>query len=129
MNAVVTRNAGEGEADQDEYGVRFWVGAAIGWAIIVYGAVLLYGDDEANWFNTARLVVIGIIAHDVVWLIVSVGAGWLLRERSSATYRTGFGGRGGPARSWWRCGCRWRTDTATVSTTTRSFPATTPRRS
>ena len=78
MNAAVTRHTGEVEADHDEYGVRFWVGAAIGWAIIGYGAWLLYGDDEANWYNTARLVVIGIIAHDVVWLIVSVGAGWLL---------------------------------------------------
>ncbi len=61
-----------------EFGITFWIATAIGWAIIVYGMVLLFGDDEAEWFNTARLVAIGIVAHDVVWLVVSVGTGWLL---------------------------------------------------
>lgn len=75
MNAMSDQTS---EVEHNEYGVLFWIGAVIGWAIIAYGAWLLYGDDEANWYNTARLVVIGIIAHDVVWLIVSVGAGWLL---------------------------------------------------
>lgn len=60
------------------YGVTFWVGAALGWTIIVYGAWLLVADDEAEWLNTVRLAAIGVIAHDVVWLSVSVGAGWLV---------------------------------------------------
>jgi len=66
------------EGDHNEYGALFWIGAAFGWAIIISGAWLLYGDEEANWFNTISLVTIGIVAHDIVWLIVSVGAGWLL---------------------------------------------------
>jgi|TARA_R110002110_G_scaffold11667_3_gene55891 hypothetical protein len=61
-----------------EYGVLFWVGTVIGWAIIIYGARLLLADDEAEWFNTVWLVAIGIIANDIVWLGVSVGGGWLL---------------------------------------------------
>lgn len=66
------------EDGRREYGVLFWVGTLLGWAIIIYGASLLINDDEAEWFNTVRLVAIGIVAHDVVWLAVSVGAGWLL---------------------------------------------------
>jgi hypothetical protein len=77
MNAEVEKTTGEAE-QQHEYGVLFWVGTVIGWAIIIYGARLLVADDEAEWFNTVRLVAIGIIAHDVVWLAVSVGGGWLL---------------------------------------------------
>lgn len=61
-----------------EYGVLFWVGAIIGWAAIAYGTILLIGDDEASWFNTARLVAIGLVAHDGAWLAASVGTGWLL---------------------------------------------------
>ncbi len=70
--------AGHHGADQDEYGVWFWLGAAIGWAIVGYGILLILGDPEANWKETGRLVAISIIAHDVVWLGVSVGVGWLL---------------------------------------------------
>lgn len=62
----------------NKYGFLFWVGTVLGWAIIIYGARLLLADDEAEWFNTVRLAAIGIIAHDVVWLAVSVGTGWLL---------------------------------------------------
>jgi hypothetical protein len=63
---------------RNKYGVTFWIGTAVGWSIIIYGARLLFADDEAEWFNTVRLVAIGIIAHDVVWLTISVGGGWLL---------------------------------------------------
>ena len=77
MSAEVERTTGESE-QQHEYGVLFWVGTVIGWAIIIYGARLLLADDEAEWFNTVRLVAIGSIAHDVVWLAASVGGGWLL---------------------------------------------------
>jgi hypothetical protein len=64
--------------EQNKYGVLFWVGTVLGWTIMIYGARLLVADDEAEWFNTVRLAAIGIIAHDVVWLAVSVGTGWLL---------------------------------------------------
>jgi hypothetical protein len=65
-------------AQNHEYGAAFWAGTVMGWAIIVYGAVLLVGDDEAEWFNTIRLVAIGIVAHDIVWLAASIGTGWAL---------------------------------------------------
>jgi hypothetical protein len=68
----------DGAADDHGYGVLFWVGALLGWVVIAYGAILLFGDEEAEWFNTVRLVAIGVIAHDVIWLAVSVGSGWLL---------------------------------------------------
>lgn len=73
-----TATSRDGAAGGHEYGVLFWVGAVLGWAVIAYGAVLLVGDDEAEWFNTVRLVAIGVIAHDVIWLAASVGSGWLL---------------------------------------------------
>lgn len=62
----------------NEYGTRFWVGTVLGWAIIAVGLKLLVDDPEAAWFNTLRLTAIGIVAHDLVWLAVSVGGGWLL---------------------------------------------------
>jgi hypothetical protein len=60
------------------YGRAFWIGAALGWLMIGYGVKILLADPEANWKETARLVAISIVAHDVVWLGVSVGAGWLV---------------------------------------------------
>jgi hypothetical protein len=64
--------------EQKKYGVLFWFGTILGWAIIIYGGRLLLADDAAEWLNTVRLAAIGIVAHDVVWLAVSVGTGWLL---------------------------------------------------
>jgi hypothetical protein len=80
----IDRATGGNSADQagqpqheHEYGALFWVGTLVGWAVIAYGAKLLYDDPEASWFNTARLVALGIIAHDIIWLAVSIGLGWL----------------------------------------------------
>lgn len=60
------------------YGTLFWAGTVLGWAIIAYGLKLLFDDPEASWFNTLRLTAIGLVAHDAIWLAVSVGGGWLL---------------------------------------------------
>lgn len=65
---------------EHEYGALFWTGTVLGWLIIAYGAKLLFDDPEASWFNTVRLVAIGIVAHDIVWLAISVGVGWLLSK-------------------------------------------------
>lgn len=72
-------DARTGELDPGEraYGATFWVGTAVGWAIILYGAKLLFDDPEASWYNTVRLAAIGLVAHDVVWLGLSVGVAWL----------------------------------------------------
>jgi hypothetical protein len=67
----------ESNTAEHEYGRLFWVGTVLGWIVIAYGAKLLLDDPEAKWFNTARLVALGIVAHDIVWLSLSVGAGWL----------------------------------------------------
>lgn len=61
-----------------EYGLLFWIGTAVGWAIIGYGLVLLVGDPEASWFNALRLTAIGLVAHDAVWLPLSIGGTWLV---------------------------------------------------
>lgn len=63
-----------------KYGALFWVGTILGRVIIGYGARLLLADDEAEWFNIVRLVTIGVIAHDIMWLTLSVGAGWLISK-------------------------------------------------
>lgn len=67
----------DAENDSGAGGALFWVGAVVGWAVIAYGAKLLFDDPEASWYNTLRLLVIGLVAHDVVWLGLSVGVGWL----------------------------------------------------
>ncbi|NND75514.1 MAG: hypothetical protein HKN44_10970 [Ilumatobacter sp.] len=59
-------------------GALFWTGTVLGWAIIAFGLKLLFDDPEASWFNTLRLTAIGIVAHDIVWLAVSVGGTWLV---------------------------------------------------
>ena len=78
-----TDQPGDQHSDQagdpgSKYGALFWVGTILGWLIIVYGARLLLADEEAEWFNVVRLVAIGVIAHDIVWLTLSVGTGWLV---------------------------------------------------
>lgn len=83
MSDATRRQHSDQHSDQagdpgSKYGALFWVGTLLGWVIIGYGARLLLADDEAEWFNIVRLVAIGIIAHDIVWLSLSVGAGWLI---------------------------------------------------
>ena len=77
VDADIDRAGQDGGSEQD-HGVGFWIGAAVGWLIIGYGVLLILDDPEANWKETGRLVVVSIVAHDVVWLGVSVGVGWIL---------------------------------------------------
>lgn len=66
------------EDEEPTFGIAFWVGTVIGWIAIGYGVWLLVDDPEAQWVHTLSLAAIGLIAHDVVWLGVSISVGWVL---------------------------------------------------
>ncbi|MEO7369941.1 MAG: hypothetical protein ABIZ69_03705 [Ilumatobacteraceae bacterium] len=63
--------------DAADGGAIFWVGAAVGWVIIVVGIRMGLHDREFKPGLLAKWVAGGLLLHDLVWLPVVAVAGAL----------------------------------------------------
>src|SRR5262245_61974444 len=54
-------------------GPAFWIGAALGWTVIVLGVRAELNDRDLRPMQLARWVAGGLVLHDGVWL-AAVGA-------------------------------------------------------
>ncbi len=57
------------EPGHSQYGIRFWLTAAAGWAVIAYGIRGVFTHHlETRPTNLATFVVGGVLLHDLAWV-------------------------------------------------------------
>jgi len=66
-----------GDAVHRDGGIVFWMGAVVGWAIIVLGIRMGLNDRELKPGLLLKWIVGGLVLHDALWLplVAVVGAG------------------------------------------------------
>lgn len=65
--------------DRRKQGRRFWISAAVGWAVIGWGVIGIFSNSlDTRPANLARFVVGGALLHDVLVAPLAMGAGVLL---------------------------------------------------
>jgi hypothetical protein len=75
-------------ADTHRGGLRFWLTAAIGWAIIAYGLRgMFHHHIDTRPANLARFAVGGALIHDLIFAPMVLGAGVLVARVVKGRYR------------------------------------------
>lgn len=69
-----------GTADAGHLGVGFWIGAAIGAAIVAFGIHGLWVNERAGAPSAARWFIGGALVLDLVVVPLAAAAGWVARR-------------------------------------------------